>query len=182
MTSSVLFIHGGGTGAYAEDRLLADALQRALGDGYDVHYPQMPDEENCPYPEWQAEIDARLAAMTGSVVLAGHSIGASVLLKYVCDRRSMPSIAGLFALAAPYWGADKFWHWDEVALPANAAARLDGDWPLVFYHSRDDEVVPFSHLALYAAKLPRATIHELDGRGHQFNNDLAEVAAAIRRA
>lgn len=108
MTSSVLFIHGGGTGAYAEDRLLADALQRALGPGYDVHYPQMPDEENCPYPEWKAEIDARLAAMTGSVALAGHSIGGSILLKYLCDRRSLPRIAGLFALAAPYWGADKF--------------------------------------------------------------------------
>ena len=64
MKKSVLFIHGAGTGAYAEDRLLADALQQALGGNYDVQCPQMPDEENSPYPAWKAEIDSRLAAMT----------------------------------------------------------------------------------------------------------------------
>jgi hypothetical protein len=57
---------------------------------------------------------------------------------------------------------------------------LAGDWPLVRYHGRDDEVVPpFSHLAMHAAQLPRAKLRELDGRGHQFNNDLAEVARDI---
>lgn len=33
MSRPVLFIQGGGTGAYAEDRHLADSLQRALGAG-----------------------------------------------------------------------------------------------------------------------------------------------------
>lgn len=179
MNGSVLFIQGGGTGAYAADRALADSLERALGAGWDVQYPQMPDEENCPYQEWQAEIDARLASMKGPVALVGHSVGGSVLLKYLCDRRPPLRIAGLFAVAAPYWGAGG-WGWDELALPADAAARLQGGWPLVLYHSRDDEVVPFSHLALYAAKLPRATVRTYEGRDHQFGNDLAEVAADIR--
>jgi pimeloyl-ACP methyl ester carboxylesterase len=49
-----------------------------------------------------------------------------------------------------------------------------------FYHSRDDEVVPFEHLALYQAKLPKATVREFDGRGHQFGDDLSEVARDIR--
>jgi hypothetical protein len=40
--------------------------------------------------------------------------------------------------------------------------------------------VPFAHLAIYAKKLPQATIREFDGRGHQFNNDLSEVAADIK--
>lgn len=182
MSKPVLFIHGAGTGAYAADRLLADSLQGALGHGYEVQCPQMPDEEDAPYPAWKAEIDARLAAMKGSVTLVGHSVGGSVLLKYLYDQRSPPRLAGLFVIAAPYWGADKFWSWDEVALPADAATRLAGDWPLAFYQSRDDEVVPFSHLALYATKFPRATIREFDGRDHQFNNDLSEVAADIKRA
>lgn len=153
MTSSVLFIHGGGTGAYAEDRLLADALQRALGPGYDVHYPQMPDEENCPYPEWKAEIDARLAAMTGSVALAGHSIGRIDIVEILVR----PTLAAA----------------NRRSVRAGRAVLGSGQVLAV---------VPFSQLALYAAKLPRATIHELDGRGHQFNRDLAEVAAEIKRA
>lgn len=180
MNGSVLFIQGGGAGTYTADRALADSLERALGAGWEVQYPQMPDEENCPYPEWQAEIDARIASMKRPVTLVGHSVGGSVLLKYLCDRRPSPHIAGLFAVAAPYWGAGG-WGWDEMALPADAATRLAGDWPLVLHHSRDDEVVPFSHLALYAAKLPRATVRTYEGRDHQFNDDLADVAADIVR-
>src|SRR5256885_17048948 len=84
MKRPVLFIHGGGTGAYAADCLLADSLQRALGHSYNVHCPQMPDEENSPYPAWKAEIDSRLASLQGSVAFVGHSVGGSVLLKYLC--------------------------------------------------------------------------------------------------
>jgi predicted alpha/beta hydrolase family esterase len=182
MQTFVLFVHGAGTGAYAADRLLADSLQRCLGADYEVQCPQMPDEDNASYPAWQSEIDARIAALKGSVALVGHSVGASVLLKYLCERQRTRQVTGLFLLAAPYWGASKFWSWDEGALPADAAARLAGDWPLIFYQSRDDEVVPFEHLAMYAAKLPRATIREFDGRGHQFGNDLSEVAADIRNS
>lgn len=182
MHTFVLFIHGAGTGAYAADRLLADSLQRALGADYEVHCPQLPDEENAAYPAWKAEIDSRLAAMNGPVALVGHSVGGSVLLKYLSDRKPTRQITGLYVIAAPYWGASEFWSWDEAALPDDAAARLAGDWPLIFYQSRDDEVVPFAHLAMYAAKLPRATIRELDGRGHQFKNDLSAVAADIKKA
>jgi uncharacterized protein len=181
MKRYVLFIQGAGTGAYAEDRLLADSLERELGPGYEVQCPQMPDEENSPYAAWKAEIEGRLAAMKGSVALVGHSVGGSVLLKYLCDVRPPRQLLGLLVIAGPYWGASDFWHSDELALPADAAKRLAGDWPVIFYHSRDDEVVPFAHLALYAATLPRATIREFDGRGHQFKNDLSEVAADIGR-
>jgi uncharacterized protein len=51
---------------------------------------------------------------------------------------------------------------------------------LFFYHSRDDEWVPFAHLALYAEKVPHANVREFDGRGHQFDDDLSEVAHDIQ--
>jgi uncharacterized protein len=177
---SVLFIHGAGGGAYAADRALANSLQHALGTAYHVEYPQMPDEENAPYLEWAAEIDSRLRAATSAVALVGHSVGGSVLLKYLCDRKPERRIAGLFAIATPYWGADKFWRWEEVTLPENAASKLACHGPLFLYHSRDDEVVPFTHLGLYEARFPTATIRALDGRGHQFNDDLAVVGADLR--
>jgi serine hydrolase len=181
MNRPVLFIHGAGTGAYAADRLLADSLQGALGAGYDVACPQMPDEENVPLSLWNEEIDRRLAGASAPVALVGHSVGGSVLLKYLCERRAASRIAGLFVIAAPYWGGEG-WQWDDATLPADAAAKLSGDWPLIFYYSRDDEIVPFAHLALYAAKLPRAIVRTFDAGGHQFGNDLAVVAADIQHS
>ncbi|HEY7638784.1 MAG TPA: alpha/beta fold hydrolase [Steroidobacteraceae bacterium] len=177
----VLFIHGAGTGAYDADRLLADSLQRTLGAAYDVQCPRLPDEENAPVALWTAEINKRLAKAQDPVALVGHSAGGAVLLKYLCERRTAPSIAGVFLIAAPYCGDDG-WKWEDAALPADAAAKLAGDWPLIFYHSRDDEIVRFEHLALYAAKFPRASMRAFDGRGHQFGNDLTEVAADVRRS
>lgn len=110
----------------------------------------------------------------------GHSVGASVLLQYCSEEQQ--AFAGLFLLATPFWGADEFWKWDEARLPDEVAAKLASIPHIFLYHSRDDEVVPFAHLALYRAKLPQATVREFDGRGHQFANDLTQVAEDIRRA
>jgi hypothetical protein len=41
--------------------------------------------------------------------------------------------------------------------------------------------VPFAHAGLYARELPGAVFRRLDGRDHQFNEDLAAVAADIRQ-
>jgi pimeloyl-ACP methyl ester carboxylesterase len=52
--------------------------------------------------------------------------------------------------------------------------------PLFFYHCRDDETVPFDHLALYKKAVPQAAVREIDAGGHQLNNDLALVAEDIK--
>ncbi len=43
MKKQVLFIQGGGAGAYEADGKLAASLQEALGAEYEVRYPQMPN-------------------------------------------------------------------------------------------------------------------------------------------
>jgi uncharacterized protein len=68
---------------------------------------------------------------------------------------------------------------DEYTLREDFALRIPEGPPVFLYHSRDDEWVPFAHLAMYAERLPRATIREFDGRGHQFEDDLSEVARDI---
>ena len=84
-------------------------------------------------------------------------------------------IAGTFLVAVPHWGVE-VWEVDEYVLQANFASKLPENLPMCFYHSRDDGLVPFGHLALYAEKLPQARFREFDGRGHQFDDDLSEVA------
>ena len=182
MKKHVLFIHGAGEGAFEEDGLLVASLQNALGPAYDVHYPNMPEEDSATYTDWKAPIEREFATLDDEVVLVGHSVGGSVLVKYLSEQQRDKPIFALFLLATPYWGADEFWKWDEARLPEDVAAKLASIPRIFLYHSRDDDTVPFAHLALYAAKLPQATIRELDGRGHQLGNDLAEVAEDIRRA
>jgi uncharacterized protein len=180
MTRHVLLIHGGGEGAYEADKELAAHLQDALGAAYDVRYPKMPDADRPEYEAWTNEIAKELSALAGEVILVGHSLGGSILLKYLSEERVERPVAGLFLVAAPYWGAED-WQVSEYALQDGFASKLPGELPVFLYHSRDDEVVPFAHLALYAEKLAQATFRELDDRGHQFNEDLSEVARDIKR-
>jgi uncharacterized protein len=180
MKKRVLFIHGGGEGAYEEDRKLAASLQDALGAAYDVRCPQMPDEDRPEYAAWRDRISQELAALSGEVIFVGHSLGGSILLKYLSEEEAAKPVAGLFLVAAPYWGVED-WEVGEYALQEDFASKLLHGLTVFLYHSRDDETVPFAHLALYAEKLPRATVKEFDGRGHQFDDDLSEVARDIGR-
>ena len=182
MPTHVLFIQGAGKGAYEADKKLAASLKKALGTGYELHYPAMLDEDNASYEQWKQQIEKELAAIQGSIILVGHSVGASVIMKCMSETEVKKPIAGIFLIAAPFWGGNGWQYegYEKLALPKGFAAKLPKDVPIFLYQCRDDEVVPFDHLALYAHVLPQATIKEFDAGGHQFNNDLSEVATDIK--
>lgn len=180
MRIPVLFIQGGGEGAHDEDASLAASLQKALGAEYDVIYPQMPGESEPEMPAWKAQIAKDLETLEGKVILVGHSLGGSVLLNYLSEEWIEKPIAALFLLAAPSWDEEN-WNFDDLRLPRDLAAKLSRIPRVFLYHNRDDEIVPFSHLALHTARLPRAVVREGDKGGHQFGNDLANVASDVRR-
>jgi predicted alpha/beta hydrolase family esterase len=181
MPEHVLVIQGAGSGAYEEDEQLVESLRRSLGPRYEVRYPAMPDEDNAPYDEWRQQIEQELADVPGQAFLVGHSVGASVIAKWLSERKDETVIAGVFLAACPFWGGDG-WRYDgyeEFELPPGIAARLPKGMPIYLYHCRDDATVPFDHLALYAQTLPQATVRALDEGGHQFNDDLSAVARDI---
>jgi predicted alpha/beta hydrolase family esterase len=182
VTHQILFIQGGGSCAYKEDEKLVANLKNALGDAYEVHYPKMPHESEPDYQNWKTRIGKELVGLENRMILVGHSLGASFLLKCLSEEKIERTIAGVFLIATPYWGGDgwRYEGYESIALPKDFPSKLSSSTPIFFYHSRDDEIVPFAHLALYAKKLPQATIHVLDARGHQLKNDLSEVAADIK--
>jgi predicted alpha/beta hydrolase family esterase len=182
MTSQVLFIQGAGEGAYVADLLLAQNLQKELGPDFNVRYPEMADEANAPYDLWKQQIQDEIAMMGESVILVGHSMGASEMAKILTEIKVDARISGIYLLASPFWGGEGWLYegYEELELPVDAAAKFPNDAKIFLYHTRDDEIVPFDHLALYATAFPQATIREIDSGGHQFNGDLSVVAQDIK--
>ncbi len=176
---NVLFIQGGGEGAYDEDAKLADSLQTALGPEYQVLYPRMPNEDSPEDQAWMLQISKELASLDGNLLLVGHSAGGAVLLKYLLKENINKPIAGIFLISIPYWEPEDE-EGEAYTLQEGFASKLPKGVPVFLYHSRGDEWVPFTHLARYAERIPQAIVREFDGRGHQFNNDLSEVAADIK--
>ncbi|WP_420129474.1 alpha/beta hydrolase [Longimicrobium sp.] len=179
MARQVLFVHGGGGGAYAADAKLVESLRARLGGDYVVRYPELPNEEEPQYEVWKNAIAGELAAMGSGAILVGHSIGGSVIIRAVVDGDIGHSLAGVLLLSAPFWYEHDFWRWDEVKLPADAAERIPDGLPVFVVHGTQDESVPFAHAEMYARALPQATLRPLDGRDHQLGEDLTEVARDI---
>jgi predicted alpha/beta hydrolase family esterase len=177
MKTDVLFVQGGGKNAHEEDQKLAASLQAALGSDYDVQFPRMPKESNPEYLSWKTEIGRRLDRLRGEPLLVGHSVGGAMLLKYLSETKVDGPVAGLFLLAAPFIGADEKWQDDAAQIDFSNISEM----PRTFlYHCHDDEIVPFSHLALYCGKVPSAKVRAFRNGGHQFRNRMAEIALDIK--
>jgi predicted alpha/beta hydrolase family esterase len=174
----VLFIHGGGEGGYEADASLAASLERELGAGYNVRYPHMPSDET-PDFGWGQRIASELAAIKEETLLVGHSLGASMLLKVLSEHQVSHPIRGIFLLATPFWTGDQEWQ-KGLVLREDFARTLPKDVPVFLYHNEDDEEIRVSDLAIYEAKLPHATVRRAATGGHQFGDDLGQVARDIK--
>src|SRR6202046_1706175 len=107
MTSArqILFIQGGGAGAHDEwDDKLVESLRRELGGGYDVRYPRMPDEGDPSYARWSAAIRREMADLGDGAVVAGHSVGAAILVNALAEQPPERGLGAVVLIAAPFVG------------------------------------------------------------------------------
>lgn len=176
----ILFIQGGGAGTHDDwDNKLVESLLRVLGDGYEIRYPRMPDEDEPSQAAWSTAIRGELAVLEDGAVVVGHSVGATLLINALAEEPPGCALATIVLIAAPFVG-EGGWPSDEFELPKNLGTRLPSGVQVHVFHGLRDETVPPSHADLYAEAIPQALVHRLPGRDHQLNNDLSDVATAIR--
>jgi uncharacterized protein len=175
----ILFIQGGGEGGYEADGALVTSLQASLGNTYTVDYPRMPADETLSDFGWLQQIGIEINSCKEEIILVGHSLGASMILKYLSEKSVQQKIMGIFLIATPHWSGDDDWV-QGLKLKEDFAYKLPKHIPIFLYHCRDDEEVPFEQLTFYKQKLPQAVIREIESGGHQLNNDLSIVAKDIK--
>ncbi|HEU5295481.1 MAG TPA: alpha/beta fold hydrolase [Burkholderiaceae bacterium] len=176
--TDVLFIQGAGEGAHEVDAKLVASLAAHLGAEYSVRYPAMPAEGEPMYAAWASTLSRELASTEAGFVLVGHSLGASLVLRYLALNDVEPRPAAVFLVSAPFIGP-RGWSGADFELPLRAAAKL-GTTMMFFYHGDADEVVPAAHVGLYEQAFAHATVRLLAARNHQLHDDLSAIAADIR--
>ena len=176
----VLFIQGGGAGTHDDwDNELVDSVSRELGDGYEVRYPRMPDEDDPRHATWGPAIRREIAELDDGAVVVGHSVGATILVQALSEQPPTRVLAAIVLIAAPFVG-EGGWPGDEFVLPKDLGARLPHEVQVHVFHGLQDETAPPSHADLYGLVIPQAQVHRLPGRDHQLNDDLRDVARVIR--
>jgi pimeloyl-ACP methyl ester carboxylesterase len=180
-THQILFIQGGGGhGVHDEwDDKLVDSLRRELGPEWPIQYPCMPDEDDPSYAKWAPAIRREIAGLSDGAVVVGHSIGGAILMGALAEKPPERKLGAIILVSAPFVG-EGGWRGDEFKLPGDLGARLPQGVPVHLFQGLDDETVPPAHAELYARAIPQANVHRLPGRDHQLDNDLSDVAEAIR--
>ena len=178
MAKQILFIQGGGDDGYNETAKLVAALRKELGTAYEVSYPPMPDDDT-PDFGWLKQIGEEIGKSGDSLILAGHSLGASLLLKYLSENKAPKKITGIFLVAPPFWSGKEEWK-QGLILQKDFAEKLPKEISTYFYYCDDDDVVPAGHFATYRQQLPWVTFREFESGGHLLHNHADAVAKDIK--
>ncbi|UOQ87171.1 alpha/beta fold hydrolase [Gracilibacillus salinarum] len=181
MKKTVLFIHSAGPqGPNEGSSNLIAYLEKELSDSYRLITPEMPAPEEPKYDQWKHQLEKEINKLHGEVIVIGHSLGGSVLLKYLSEQACKLTIRGMFILASPYWGLDDEWQLNDFILPHHFAENLPPIANVFLYHSRNEKIVPFIHHQAYAKKLPQATLRQIEGDRHLFHDGLVELVDDIK--
>ena len=167
-----------GTGEGSD--FLARFLRGQLQPGCKLLIPDMPDPEDPHYTPWKRKFEGALRDHgEGKLLIIGHSLGASVALKYLSEEPPVKSIAGLFLISAVYWGLEN-WEVAEYRFEKDFQRHLNYIPNIFFYHSKDDTVVPVSHLWHFAVALPDAAIRQFEHEGHLYVKGIPKLVEDIK--
>ena len=117
--------------------------------------------------------------MDDGAVVAGHSVGGTILINALAVHPPEPELGAIVLIAAPFVGAGGGWPGKGLGVASDLGARLPKGLRVHVFHGLEDEIVPPSHADLYARAIPQVQLHKLPGCDHQLNNDLGEVVKVI---
>lgn len=181
MKKQIFFLHSGGPqGSHEGSSDFITWLKKELGTGYEIMHPIMPHPDSPDYESWREKLNTELPKLNDEAIFVGHSLGGSILLKYLAEESFDRSVAGLFLVSVPFWGGDENWDHDEFKLHDRFIETLPEMSQIFLYHSKSDPVVPFAHQALYAKALPKSIVREIDGKEHAFARGLPELVEDIQ--
>ncbi|HRY36280.1 MAG TPA: alpha/beta hydrolase [Candidatus Magasanikbacteria bacterium] len=159
-----------------------DGLPKMLGKNYQVIMPSMPNKSNARFEEWKIWFEKLFPFLNREVVLVGHSLGASFLLRYLSENKFPKKIKATFLVSAPYQQkgmrtdlGDDFRFGQDMSLLIKQSPRL------VFYQSQDDKVVPVSDFEKFKDLFPGACFVEFKDRGHFGQENFPEIVRDIKK-
>lgn len=156
-----------------------EGLQQALGAGYQVLIPSMPNTTNAKYTEWELYFTRVCEVLEDGCVLIGHSLGGIFLANYLSKHPLPFKPAATILLAAPFRNEDseslgdfKLDGLSDLFSEQAGAVHIIGAY--------DDPVIAPADFDAYKAVLPQATAHEISAPDHYVRSAFPELVSLIR--
>jgi len=155
------------------------SLNDALGDNYLVLNPKMPNPDNAKYSEWKIWFEKLISIFDDETIMIGHSLGGIFLVKYLSENDYPKKIKATFLVAAPY-NTESQHPLADFNIEKDLSGLIKQGGSIFIYHSRDDEVVPFSNCERYKKELPGATLRIFEDRQHFNQKDFPEIVEDLK--
>ena len=174
----ILFAHsagpqyGRGKGSYD----LVMYLKSELSYEFEILFPLIEKPKSPTYEKFKNMFALAFAKITEPVILIGHSLGGSTLLKYLSEEKPDISALALFLISTPHWKSNM----KEFQLKENFQASIKNIPAIFLYHSKNDTEVRFENLEFYEKTFTTATVRKLPGKEHIFSKGLPELVSDIK--
>lgn len=179
MNYEILFIQGAGNVTTVQEQVIVDALRVELGDAFTIIYPPMPDADYPTYLAWEDALITNLKRLSGKVILLGHSLGGSIILKHFSREPVPDKVKGMILFGVPYW-KNQNWDVSEYVIEDDFVDNLSKLDNIYFYYSTDDEVIPYNHFKSYQKLIPKAQWRVLSGMDHSYHRAISNMVTDIR--
>lgn len=199
MKKQVVVIHGGKTfktyqeyiysllnrevdaDRFKEQKNWRDSLGAKLGADFEVFTPKMPNPNNAVYKEWKIWFERMTEFLNDNVIFVGHSLGGIFLAKYFSENLFNKKVKAVLLVAAP--SADLK---DEAPLFGftlpKSLKKLQNQAKIIYLiHSKDDPIVPFSHVNKYKKLLPNSQIVAFKNKQHFHRESFPEIVKLIKK-
>ena len=193
----IFIIHGGSTHSSRKDYLRKlrrrkiyiepikiwkdEFFDKELGKKFQIIRPRMPLSENAKYEDWKIHFDLHLPYLRHNIVLIGWSLGGIFLAKYLSENKFPKKIAAVFLISPPFDNTLKEELVGGFKLKRDLS-KLDKIPNLTFMFSKDDKVVPISHMRKYRAKLSNVKFVVYKSKnGHFLVAKFPEITQIIKK-
>jgi predicted alpha/beta hydrolase family esterase len=195
----VIIIHGGDTFDTYEEYLVSlknwdidfekykaatvnwkEALAGNLGEGYEVILPSMPNKMNAKYAEWKIWFEKLIPYFSKNIILVGHSLGGTFIVKYLSENKLALPIFGVFLVAPVYNSDGAEFTMADFIMPQSLELLENQTSAIFLYHSQDDQVVPFGNVRQFQQRLKNAIVRIFENKGHFNQSAFPELVGDIK--
>ncbi len=160
-----------------------NSLELVLGSNYEILMPRMPNATNARYKEWKIWFERITEVLNDDLILIGHSLGGIFLAKYLAENTFLKKIKATILVAAPFDDSDSLDAYESLidfTLPLSLEKFAQQVEKIYLLYSKDDPVVPLSHLIKYQQKLPNAEVIIFDNKEHFNQETFPEIIELIQ--
>ncbi|MAG47212.1 hypothetical protein CL617_01285 [archaeon] len=156
-------------------------LDKNLGEKFQIIKPRMPLQDYAQYEEWKIHFERHFPYLDDNIILIGESLGGIFLAKYLSENKFPKKILATYLVCPPF---DNTLPDEELVggfeLKSDLSLLQENSKKLNFLFSRNDDVVPMSHVEKYRNKLKDANVVIYDNiEGHFSVSEFPEIIEMI---